>query len=126
MREAYDFLREAGVWFLATSEGGQPRVRPFDSICLCRDRLYFQTGRFTAVSLELHANPRVELCALRGEEWLRIEGSTVLDDSAEARTSMPMHDGRYEPENTEAEHWYLRNCTAALYDGAELVKTWRF
>lgn len=124
MTEAYDFLREAGTWFLATAEGGQPRLRPMGGIGLYRDRVYFMTGSRKAVSRQLHANPRVELCAAQGDTWLRVEGSTVLDSDPAAREAFPPPQALYVPEG--AELWYLRNCAAALYSGAELVKTWRF
>ncbi len=29
MKRAYDFLKKAGVYYLATVDGDQPRVRPF-------------------------------------------------------------------------------------------------
>ncbi|NLH96669.1 MAG: NimC/NimA family protein, partial [Clostridiaceae bacterium] len=29
MQEVYDFLKKCGVYYLATVEGDQPRVRPF-------------------------------------------------------------------------------------------------
>lgn len=126
MREVYDFLLDAGVWFLATAEGAQPRLRPFDSVWIYRDRLYFVTGRAKAVSRELHANPRVELCALRGDDWLRVEGSTVLDDDPAMREDLPPLPCRFDAAEGGVEYWYLRNCSAAFCTGSELIKTWRF
>ena len=32
MREIVSFLQDAGAFFLATDDGGQPRVRPFGSV----------------------------------------------------------------------------------------------
>lgn len=29
MQEIYDFLKKCGTYYLATTEGSQPRVRPF-------------------------------------------------------------------------------------------------
>ena len=29
MQEVYEFLKKCGTYYLATDEGGQPRVRPF-------------------------------------------------------------------------------------------------
>ena len=39
------FLKEAGVYYLATAEGDQPRVRPFGTALIFEGRLYIQTGR---------------------------------------------------------------------------------
>lgn len=126
MREVYDFLHSAGPCILASTDSGQPHLRPLGSVCLYRDRLYFQTLRTKAVSLQLHANPRVELCAVRGSEWLRLNGSAALDDDSAAHDAMPGLEQLYNPDGAETELWYLRNCAAVLYHGAEMVKSWRF
>ena len=130
MKEAYDLLKQAGTYFLATCEEGQPHVRPFGTIHLYRDRLYFQTGKSKTVSRQLRANPRVEICAMLGDKWLRVEGSAVLDDDREARVSMleayPSLQAMYSPDDGNTEVWYLRNCSAALYSFTEPPKTWKF
>lgn len=43
MKETYEFLKECGVFYLATVEGDQPRVRPFGAINVFEDKLYIQT-----------------------------------------------------------------------------------
>ena len=45
MNEVYEFLKQCGVYYLATVEGDQPRVRPFGTIDLYEGRLYIQTGK---------------------------------------------------------------------------------
>ena len=130
MQEVYEFLKAAGTYYLATCEDGQPHVRPFGTIHLYRGRLYFQTGKAKAVSRQLHENPKLELCAMVGKDWLRIEGSAVLDDEREARVSMldayPSLQAMYSPDDGNTEVWYLRNCTATLYSFTEPPKTWKF
>ena len=39
------FLKEAGVYYLATVDGDQPRVRPFGTALVYEGKLYIQTGR---------------------------------------------------------------------------------
>ena len=39
MQETYEFLKQAGTYFLATCDKEQPRVRPFGTIHLYKDRL---------------------------------------------------------------------------------------
>lgn len=34
MKKAFEFLKQAGVFYIATIEGNQPRVRPFGAIAL--------------------------------------------------------------------------------------------
>ena len=58
------FLQEAGTYYLATAEGDQPRVRPFGTAHVFEGKLYIQTGKVKAVSRQILANPKVELCAL--------------------------------------------------------------
>ena len=82
------FLKDAGTYYLATVEDGQPRVRPFGTAHLFEGRLYIQTGRSKAVSRQILANPKVELCACLGDEWIRVSGTLAEDDRVEARQSM--------------------------------------
>ena len=130
MNEVHALLRQAGTYFLATCEDGQPHVRPFGTADLYQGRLYFLTGKSKAVSRQLHANPRLELCAMAGDRWLRVEGSAVEDDSREARAAIlelhPNLQSVYSPDDGNTEVWYLRNCTAALYSFTEPPKTWKF
>ena len=130
MGEVYELLKQAGTYFLATDADGQPHVRPFGTIHLYQGRLYFQTGKSKAVSRQLHANPRLELCAMLGEKWLRLEGTAAEDDSREARVSMleayPALQRLYSPDDGNTEVWFLRNCTATLCSFTEPPKNWRF
>ena len=49
MKEVYEFLKSCSVYYLATVDGNQPRVRPFGTIDLFEDKLYIQTGRVKSV-----------------------------------------------------------------------------
>ena len=44
MKRVCEFLKEAGVYYLATVEGDQPRVRPFGTAHIFEDKLYIQTA----------------------------------------------------------------------------------
>ena len=126
MKEMYALLKKAGLCFLATCEDGQPRVRPIDSVRLYGERLYFQTGRLKAVSRQLHANPRLELCTLPDSgSWLRIEGSAVLDNDPAVRALMPGTCPGCGGAD-EAELWYLRKGAVTLYTPDEPPETHRF
>ena len=56
MEEVYQFLKEAGVYYIATVEGDQPRVRPFGTIHIFDGKLYIQTGKKKNVSKQLGIN----------------------------------------------------------------------
>ena len=82
------FLDEAQVYYLATAEGDQPRVRPFGTALVYEDKLYIQTGKVKRVSKQLAANPKAELCAFHNGQWLRVSGKLLNDDRREAKVAM--------------------------------------
>lgn len=88
METVLQFLKDAETYYLATVEGNQPRVRPFGTAHIFEGKLYIQTGKVKDVSKQLHANPKAEICAFKGGEWIRVAGELVEDDRVEARQSM--------------------------------------
>ena len=84
------FLKEAGVYYLATVDGDQPRVRPFGTALVYEGKLYIQTGRKKKVSQQIARNGKVEICAFipAKKQWLRLSGSLVDDDRREAKQAM--------------------------------------
>ena len=82
------FLKKAGTYYLATDDGGQPRVRPFGTAHVFEGRLYIQPGKQKEVSRPMHENPKIEICAFLDGQWIRISGQAVEDDRREARASM--------------------------------------
>ena len=88
MQEVLDFLKNCGVFYLATVEGDQPRVRPFGALAVFEGKLYTQTGRVKEVSKQLAANPKAEICAFKDGKWIRIETTLVDDPRLEAQEAM--------------------------------------
>ncbi|MCR5760678.1 MAG: pyridoxamine 5'-phosphate oxidase family protein [Sphaerochaetaceae bacterium] len=88
MKEVYDFLKKAEVYYLATVEGDQPRVRPFGTVDIFDGKLYIQTGKKKDVAKQLKENPKAELCAFKDGTWLRLSGTLVEDDRREAKAHM--------------------------------------
>ena len=88
MEKVCEFLKSAGVYYLATVEGDQPRVRPFGTAHIFEGKLYIQTGKVKPVSKQLAANPKCEICAFKDGVWLRVAAELVEDDRVEARKSM--------------------------------------
>ena len=88
MQRVVDFLKKAETYYLATVDGDQPRVRPFGTVNVFEGKLYIQTGKSKDVSKQIHANPKVEICAFKDGEWLRVAGTLVEDDRREARVAM--------------------------------------
>ena len=83
-----NFLKEAGVYYLATVEGNQPRVRPFGTAHIFEGKLYIQTGKVKPVSKQIAENPKVEISAFKDGAWIRIAGELANDDRIEAKKSM--------------------------------------
>ena len=88
MERICNFLKEAGVYYLATMDGDQPRVRPFGTAHIFEGKLYIQTGKVKPVSKQLAANPKAEICAFKDGVWLRLAGELVEDDRVKAKKSM--------------------------------------
>lgn len=116
MEKVYEFLKNAGTYYLATVEGDQPRVRPFGTVNIFEGRLYIQTGRIKPVSHQLAANPKAEICAFKAGKWVRLSGTLVEDDRTEAKKSMldayPHLRERYDENDDNTQVFYFENATA--------------
>ena len=88
MLELYDYLKTCGVFYLATVEGDQPRVRPFGIAHIFEGKLYIQTGKVKPCSKQLMENPKAEISAFHNGTWIRLAGELVEDDRVEAKKSM--------------------------------------
>jgi len=130
MEEVYKFLKECGTYYLATVEGDQPRVRPFGTVDLFEGKLYIQTGKVKNVSKQMAANPKVEICAFNGRQWIRIEAIAVDDDRIEAKQHMldtyPMLQSMYKADDSNTQVLYLKDATATISSFAEPPKVIKF
>ena len=118
MEEVYKFLKEAETYYLATVDGDQPRVRPFGTADIFEGKLYIQTGKSKDVSKQIQANPKVEICAFKNGEWLRVAGTLVRDDRVEAKAHMldahPQLKAMYSAEDDNTEVLYFKGATATF------------
>ena len=118
MKQVYEFLKKAEVYYLATMDGDQPRVRPFGTIDIFEDKLYIQTGKVKPVAHQLKANPKVELSAMADNKWIRITAEAVLDENIDAQEHMldayPNLKAMYQPGDGNTEVYYLKNATAQI------------
>ena len=130
MESVYSFIKKCETYYLATVEGDQPRVRPFGTIDLYDGKLYIQTGKVKAVSSQLLANGKCELCCFDGNTWLRVCGELVLDDNVEARKHMldayPMLRNMYDENDGNTEVFYFAHAEATFssFTEAPKVVTW--
>lgn len=119
MNEVYEFLKACKFFFIATLEGRQPRVRPFGTIDLFDGKLYIQTGRKKEVAKQLFTNPKIEICAFNGRQWLRVAATAVLDTNPAAEQHMftvyPGLKGAYAPNDGNNAVLYLKDATATFH-----------
>ena len=118
IEKVYAFLNEAGTYYLATDENGQPRVRPFGTILLYNGKLYIQTGKIKPVSRQLSANPRAEICAFMNGTWVRVCGELVNDDDRAVKVAMldkyPGLKGMYSADDDNTQVLYFKNAAAVF------------
>lgn len=130
MEEVVKFLKDADVYYLATMDGDQPRVRPFGTAHIFDGRLYIQTGKIKKVSRELHKNPKAEICAFKNGEWLRVSGELFEDDRIEAKVSMldayPNLNSMYKADDGNTEVFYFKNAAATFYSFTKEPRTVKF
>ena len=124
MERVCKFLKEAGVYYLATDDNGQPRVRPFGTAHVFEGKLYIQTGKKKDVSKQLHKNPKAEICAFKDGTWIRLTCELIEDDRVEARKSMldayPDLRHMYDENDGNTEVFFCKNATAVI---SSFVKT---
>ena len=118
MKRVLDFLKKAEVYYLATVEGDQPRVRPFGTINEFEGKLYIQTGKVKPTSQQLSANPKAELCAFKDGAWIRVSCELVDDDRIEAKKSMldayPNLRHMYDENDSNTQVFYMQNVKATI------------
>lgn len=130
MERVCEFLKSAAVYYLATVEDDQPRVRPFGTAHIFEGKLYIQTGKSKPVSRQLAANPKCEICAFRDGMWLRVAAELVEDDRVEAKKSM-LDDytnlrGMYDENDENTQVLYLKNATATFRTFTTEPETYSF
>lgn len=130
MEKVVEFLKEAGTYYLATVDGDQPRVRPFGTAHIFEGKLYIQTGKVKDVSKQIAANPKVELCAFKDGEWLRVSGTLVEDDRREAKEAMleayPHLKAMYSADDENTQVLYFKDATAVFSSFTSPVEESKF
>jgi uncharacterized pyridoxamine 5'-phosphate oxidase family protein len=118
VQEVYDFLKKCGTYYLATTDGDQPRVRPFGTVNIFEKKLYIQTGKSKPVSQQMKKNPKIEICGMNEGKWVRIQAVAVEDNRVEAKQSMldayPNLKKMYSVTDNNTQVLYLKDATATI------------
>ena len=129
MNRIVEELKKAGVFYIATVDNNQPRVRPFGSVMEFEGNVYLCSGNFKEFYKQIKANPNVELCGMyEGPTWLRITATLEEDDRIEVQEAM-LDDptgpkGLYQPGDGRFVTFKLINITAkkCTFMGVEDIK----
>ena len=123
MKEAYEFLKNCGTFYLATEEHGQPHVRPFGAVCAFEGKLYIVTNNQKKVYQQMLKNGKVEICGMNKGKWIRVEGTVKEDLRREARAAMMEENAALSSMYSVDDHLmtvlYFENGTATIYSFTE-------
>ena len=129
MNKIVEELKKARVFYIATIDGNQPRVRPFGSIVEYQGDAYICSGNFKEVYKQIKANPNVELSGMyEGPTWLRISATLVEDNRIEVQEAILNDEtgpkGLYQPGEGRFVTFKLTNIKARKYSftGVEEIK----
>lgn len=88
--DCFNFIRECGYFFLATSVQDTPKLRPMGFIYADDKFLYVATDNRKQVYCDLVRNPKVELACynLNTRKWIRISGVVEEETSGIIRDKM--------------------------------------
>ena len=124
MGKGVDFLKEAGIYFIATSDNGQPQLRPFGSNLEYNGRFYFSMGRSKDVFKQMVANPKISIAAIKPNmDWIRIVGEAVLDESQDVKDHLLANNERireiYKDNPGELSMFYIEKATCTVIEGGK-------
>lgn len=89
MNRIVEELKKVKVFYVATVDEDEPRVRPFGAVGEFEGNAYICTGRKKDVYKQLLNNPNVELCGMYdGGTWLRVSAVAEKDDRIEAEQAV--------------------------------------
>ena len=131
MNEILAFLKQCRVYYIATLEGNQPRVRPFGAQCEFEGKLYLTTSNQKAVYAQMKANSKVEISGMSPDgRWIRLTAEAVFDERREAKTAMleanPELRSMYSEDDGKMEVFYLQNATAVICSFTAAPETYSF
>jgi uncharacterized pyridoxamine 5'-phosphate oxidase family protein len=86
VKKALEFLKQSGVFYLATNEGDQPRVRPFGAVFEYEGKIYIVTNNKKDCFKQMVKNPKVEISSMNKKgQWIRITGEVANDNRTEVK-----------------------------------------
>ena len=123
MNKIESILTEAKVFFLATTEGTQPKIRPISTHIEADGKVLFGLDETHSVCRQVKTNPQVEIVAMAGNRWLRYTGKAVFETAPAyeqlALERFPLLKNIYNAETRKhLAIFRLEDATAFLMDGS--------
>ena len=126
VEKVFEYLNEAKVFYFLTTDGDQPKGRPFGFKLLVDGVLYFGCGTFKNVFKQLVANPKVEVLAMKDGGFMRYDGkATVVKDEAllqKVREASPGIMEMYDKNGWEMGLFYLADGHAEIRGMMDLIE----
>ena len=125
MNRIHEFIDKAGIFYLATVDGKQPKLRPLGAHIDYNGQEYFTVGDFKNVYRQMVINPLVEIVAYTPDDrkWLRYTGKVIFEDNEEVKEKileeLPHLRKAYSPESGRKMMIFtLEDATARILDMA--------
>lgn len=111
MSEAYQFLKECGIFYVLTINGDYPAGRPFGAVMEVGEDLYLSTNDFNQVHKQMRGNEHIQIIAKKptGREWIRITG--IASECTDPVLRQKMYEEtpvlKMHHESSESEHFLM-------------------
>ncbi len=120
MNKIVEELKKVKVFYIATIEDDQPRVRPFGSVTDIDGDAYICSGNFKDFYKQVKANSNVELCGMYDNtSWLRVSAKLEENNDIEIQRKILSDPtgpkGLYEPGDGKFVTFKLTNVHAFRY-----------
>ena len=95
-QQIFDFLNSNLTFYLATVDGGEPRVRAMMLYKADESGIVFHTGPFKEVYQQIQKNPNVQLCFYNPEQNLqiRVRGKLEMTNNRAIKEEIANHPTR--------------------------------
>ena len=110
MNKIVEELKKVKIFYIATVEGNQPRVRPFSSVAEFEGHAYLCSGNFKDFYKQIKKNSHIEICAMYPDNvsWLRLSATLKEDDREEAgeeTVGVPVLGRKYGCHKCRSRYW---------------------
>ncbi|NLW70364.1 MAG: NimC/NimA family protein [Eubacteriaceae bacterium] len=126
MPKGYEFLKEAGTYFIATVDKDQAKVRPFGSLYLNEGKAYIVTANTKDCYKQMLENPKVEIAAMGKGGWIRVTCKAVPAQEDAAQAVLNANERLKERYTGQAAETFalmeLTDVSAAIYKGSEIER----